>query len=448
MDEAAMTAIKEGEQVQEAGDSNQKAEKNKHSIFVANEKFLQRAGLFQDMVREVQTASLEFQDSTTQDKFSGFQSFAQAKYTNPFISRDELLSTVAVDLTPEEEMLLAEALDKERPLRELECLERERQLQRQVAVLQNELVLAKQPPEDMVKQLLQEMQTKLDVAQAEHDHLTESVETLQNSNADLQMSREKLQKVVEQRLQVSVGAGDFKSKVVMVVGITFLSQRVVELLAEAGTCHVVLVDPTGPVAEQESAPAAAAHATEMLYEPAEFVKQLNASSLHRAQDSVFEVTVKALPSNDHDVSRLAQVIGEVKPDLLLFLSTPELIVGCNEACLLSKQPWVCASANGFSWYMHLLCPGDTACMDCEPEDYEPTVNDKLNHLQGFSKSANIQCVASLVVETAIRYLNGGETRFCSISLVNGVSSSRSMFPNPECISPECQCLQDDLEVGA
>ena len=57
------------------------------------------------------------------------------------------------------------------------------------------------------------MQTKLDVAQAEHDHLTESVETLQNSNADLQMSREKLQKVVEQRLQVSVGAGDFKSKV-------------------------------------------------------------------------------------------------------------------------------------------------------------------------------------------------------------------------------------------
>jgi hypothetical protein len=242
-------------------------------------------------------------------------------------------------------------------------------------------------------------------------------------------------------------------QVVMVVGSTFLSQRVIELLAEAGTCHVVLVDPTGPVAEQESAPAAAATETETdllegLYEPAEFVKQLDASSLHRAQDSVFEVTVKALPSNDHDVSPLAQVIGEVKPDLLLFLSTPELIVGCNAACLLSKQPWVCAAANGFSWYMHLLRPGDTACMDCEPEDYEPTVNDKLNHLQGFSKSANIQCVASLVVETAIRYLNGGETRFCSISLVNGVSSSRNMFPNPECISPACQCLQDDLEVGA
>ena len=211
MDKAAMTAIKEAEQVQEAGDSNQKAEKNEHSIFVANEKFLLRAGLFQDMLRDVKTSSL--QDSSFQDKFSGFQSLAQAKYTNRLMFRDELLSAVAVDLTPEEETLLAEALDKERPLRELECLERERQLQQQVAVLQNELVLAKQPPEDMVKQLLQEMETKLGVAQAEHDHLTESVETLRNSNADLQMSREKLQKVVEQRLQVSVGAEDFKSKV-------------------------------------------------------------------------------------------------------------------------------------------------------------------------------------------------------------------------------------------
>ena len=235
----------------------------------------------------------------------------------------------------------------------------------------------------------------------------------------------------------------------MVVGVTLLSQRVVEMLAEAGMFHVVLVEPLeeeGSAPPEEDLQQGLFEAGDVSQPKAEvLIRHLNDSALYRPRDSVFKVTMKALP--DNEVRSLTKVIGEVQPDLILLLSMPKLVVACNEACLLRKQPWICASANGYSWDMHLLCPGDTACMECKPpEQYAPIVEAKLN--QGFSNSANTQCVASLVIETVMKCLNGGGPRFCSISLVNGMSFSRDMFPNPNCGSAKCQCLQDGLPIGA
>ena len=182
---------------------------NNKSINDANENFLQQAGLLRHKVAEMKTTALEQASSLR----SGYKSFDKDNFATPYTDRDELLSRATVDLTPEEEILLTEALDKDRPLRELECLQRERKLQLQLAALQGELVVAKQSTEDTVRQLLPEMQIKLDLIQTENANLTESLATLQNSNTDLQISHEKLQQNIEKRFHLPVVSGDFKSKV-------------------------------------------------------------------------------------------------------------------------------------------------------------------------------------------------------------------------------------------
>ena len=182
---------------------------NNKSINDANQNFLQQAGLLHYKIVEMKTAALE----QTTELRSGYKSFDKDNFSTPYTDRDELLSRATVDLTPEEEMLLTEALDKDRPLRELECLQRERKLQLQLAALQGELAVAKQSTEDTVRQLLPEMQIKLDLMQTQNANLTESLATLQNSNADLQISYAKLQQSIEKRFHLPTVSGHFKIKV-------------------------------------------------------------------------------------------------------------------------------------------------------------------------------------------------------------------------------------------
>ena len=406
-----------------------------------HEALLQQVALVQDRLGELHKAA----SNVCEDHVTGYQSFVQAKYASPYMSRDELLAVETVDLTDQEHKILVDALTVEqREAVKAEQSEREMRLEQRLAELQQELEATRAKSEGLLESMTAEIRTQLEEAHKSNAELSKTLASAHDSKAATEGTEARLRTTLSRQLCLPQVPERVSTKVIMIIGASPLSQLVVELLAEVGLSNFLVAN-SGTIGDTELSGGLLQAEDGGRSKSEALIQRINDLVLFGDEDRKVSATaIELAPKADE----LSEVVKNWNPDLLLLLGTPEEVQSCNKACLARSQAWLHASVNGFYWEVNLYSPGDSSCPECYANelDEDTATKDLLEEVADFSHAANMRALGWSVVETTVKYLNGGGPRYCSLVSNNGVISSRDMEPNELCPQPLCQCLQEGLPM--